>query len=339
MFINFPTSWKSLFYTIVFALLCFVPRAFSAQEFYPFVAGVTADNVHIRSGQSDNFESLLKVDAGQQLVVVDKSYSWYKIELPEEAKSFVSSEFVLRLQEGQGLVTANRLNIRSGAGPRHSVLGQLNEGQEVEILEEKEHWLRIRPVDGTYGWVSEDFVAFKSKDVKAFHKQQEFARKARRDMVQAQENAVSQQNELTQKTEDTDIKASDLKKKIEEALAPTPVLSTEPAGTEAGSVPSAEEKARAAVWGAFKAIKKTGEEDESFVSVQGNIKPQQEIKAEDIKYKFLKDGQTVFYIKGFQHILEEFLNFKVELEGAVITGEPSQGAYPVVEIHKIQLVL
>jgi hypothetical protein len=55
-------------------------------------------------------------------------------------------------------VNAALLNVRSGAGENHSVVGQLNRGDKVEVLGEKEEWAQIKARDGLSLWISRPLV-------------------------------------------------------------------------------------------------------------------------------------------------------------------------------------
>lgn len=46
-----------------------------------------------------------------------------------------------------------RLNLRSGAGNDYRILGNLETGDEVEVLERGKRWTRIRSSDGTVGYI------------------------------------------------------------------------------------------------------------------------------------------------------------------------------------------
>ncbi|GIV85486.1 MAG: hypothetical protein KatS3mg052_2493 [Candidatus Roseilinea sp.] len=52
------------------------------------------------------------------------------------------------------------LNIRSGPGTRFRIIGQLDPGEQVELLTRNTEasWLRIRSASGVVGWVSRDYV-------------------------------------------------------------------------------------------------------------------------------------------------------------------------------------
>lgn len=344
-------------------LICLCTGVRAAQEFYPFLGKITGDRVHVRSGRSENFESLLKMQAGDEVVVVDKSYSWYKIELPLKAKSYVAQDYVLMARDDQGIITANRLNIRSGPGPRHNVIGQLNEGDEVVVMDKEDGWLRIRPVPKTYGWIAEEYVNFQSKDVDPYRRQIKIARaRARTKPSVKVKGPIRPVVESTTTQTDDDI--TDLEKRLQAALSPQTEGSRQGAQAKQASTRPAESKAephaepdaspvsaekpqpatpaeieQRKIWARFKEIPKETKDDAAYVSVKGYIQPQKAIASKEIQYKFLIDGETAFYIKGFKHILEDFLNFKVQLDGAVSGDTPAARSYPVVEIHKIQLIL
>jgi len=150
---------------IILALLvCLIPPA-AAQEEFPFSGKITAGDVNVRAGQSKNFEELGRLEQDETVIVVGKSFSWYKILLPDHSKSYVFAKFVEPLGDGIGMVTATNLNIRARGDVQSSVIGRLNKGAMVRIVERSDDWVRIAPVDQSFGWVLEDFVKFSSLSV------------------------------------------------------------------------------------------------------------------------------------------------------------------------------
>ncbi|MCK5179544.1 MAG: SH3 domain-containing protein [Candidatus Omnitrophica bacterium] len=143
----------------------YTDSVYAQQKFFPYLAEATGDQVNVRSGQSSNFERLCQLSKGDEVVVLEKGYSWYKIQLPPAARSFVSKEYVQYLGQNAGGVTAERVNIRAGAGIHFTVLGQLAKGEQIYIEEELDEWYRIKPVAESYGWVADQFLNFKSNDV------------------------------------------------------------------------------------------------------------------------------------------------------------------------------
>ena len=52
------------------------------------------------------------------------------------------------------------LNVRDGPGTEYGVLGQVEQGDKLEIVERTEdgNWVKVRLIDGKEGWVSAEFV-------------------------------------------------------------------------------------------------------------------------------------------------------------------------------------
>jgi len=64
----------------------------------PFLAESTGDNVNVRAGQSANFERLCQLSEGEEVVVLDKEYSWYKIQTALTATKQIRSKY--RIAQG-----------------------------------------------------------------------------------------------------------------------------------------------------------------------------------------------------------------------------------------------
>lgn len=54
---------------------------------------------------------------------------------------------------GTATVTAERANVREGPGPRFPILGQLKQGEAVQVLDERGEWTNVRSPGGLEGWV------------------------------------------------------------------------------------------------------------------------------------------------------------------------------------------
>ncbi|MDP8211873.1 MAG: SH3 domain-containing protein [Candidatus Zapsychrus exili] len=59
---------------------------------------------------------------------------------------------------------ANKVNVRAGASINSSIIGSLNINDKVYILESQEKWYKIEPIDNSYGWITEDYLVFKTND-------------------------------------------------------------------------------------------------------------------------------------------------------------------------------
>lgn len=133
-----------------------------AQEQFPFLGQVKVENAYVRAGANQNFEPLCRLSQGVEVLVFDQSYRWYKIRLPKEANSFVSDQFIQIAESGFAQITANRVNIRAARGPKATVLGQLNQSDQIKIKEKFEGWVQIEPPQGTVGWILSELVEFKT---------------------------------------------------------------------------------------------------------------------------------------------------------------------------------
>lgn len=154
-----------LFIGIVALVMVNAQTLWAEPDIFPFAGVVNADTVNIRAGQSRSFEVLGELKKGAQAVVVQKSYSWYKIKLPNHARCYVYRKLVTFLRDQIGEVKGNSVNIRARADLNAAIIGQLNDMTKVKIVETLDEWYRIEPVEGIYGWVREDLIDFQSRNV------------------------------------------------------------------------------------------------------------------------------------------------------------------------------
>ena len=135
------------------------------EEKFPFLGEIITNRVNVRAGQNINFERLCQLNQGEEIIVVGKSYDWYKINLPFSVSCYISEQYVQLEPDGSGMITASGVNIRAGSGDRFSVIGQLTKGAKVKVKAHAAGWYTIEPIETSYGWVSDKFVSFKSAHV------------------------------------------------------------------------------------------------------------------------------------------------------------------------------
>jgi len=152
------------FFILTGALILFLTNA-CAQEKFPFVGEIISDRVNVRAGPNINFERLIQFNKGEEAVVVDKNYTWFKVKLPVKAICYIKADFIKGLSEDIGEVTGDRVRLRAGAGENFSAIGKLDKGTIVRYTELINGWYRIEPVEGSYGYVSEEFIKFKSETI------------------------------------------------------------------------------------------------------------------------------------------------------------------------------
>ena len=286
---------------IIIILLPGIQSENSLAQTFPFLAQAQFDNVNIRSGQGTGFEKVAQLNKGDEVVVVEESYSWYKVKLPKSADSFIHSQFMRILSEHFAEVTANRVNIRAGAGTDHTVLGQVDKGAHVYLIAQVGEWYKIEPAEDSYGWVTKDFLAFKSQEIPVETKQ---AVVSIRDVPQT---PVSSSLSLQPK---------------ENVPAAPQALPAVPESSVSDIVSTTDEGKN---------------EDTRLVVVVGKLEQDQSGAS---RYKIHTRGTPAYYnLQGIDdRLLEEFLPYEVKVEGKIKTAAKKEETN-ILEVSQIQLLI
>jgi len=126
--------------------------------------------VNVRKKPSTSGEVVGKLYGGCVATVIEESGNWVYVNsgnvtgyvikeyllLGEQAEEAIAKDYTPKVQ-----VTANVLNIRSGAGTGYDILKTVSKGAETELLKEGTEWMKIRFSDGNTkktGYVSAKFV-------------------------------------------------------------------------------------------------------------------------------------------------------------------------------------
>ncbi|MFA5004709.1 MAG: SH3 domain-containing protein [Candidatus Omnitrophota bacterium] len=137
-------------------VLCFSLQA----EELPFIGVVNSDNINVRADATVGSAVICTLNKSSKVEVVSLLYGWYKIRLPDSAPSYVTKSF-LECDDKcvSAKVTGERVNIRSGPGQSHWIIGKLNKGTIVNVLSQEQGWYRIVPIHESYGWINAKFVS------------------------------------------------------------------------------------------------------------------------------------------------------------------------------------
>ena len=133
-----------------------------ADEHFPFLAQVSKESVNIRAGANTNFEKIDKLSRGTQVVVLGKSFDWYKIQLPKTSKAFVRADYLKIRQNSIAEITGDKVNIRAAANSNSTSLGLIKQGDLVKIKVQSNGWWQIEPPEQAVGWVRQDFLSAQS---------------------------------------------------------------------------------------------------------------------------------------------------------------------------------
>ena len=138
---------------------------------------VTADVLNVRSGPGTGYGKVGSLKKGATVSITDESHDgWYGI-LSGEVEGYVSAEYIdlapapgtedpqpdtspeeqPETETRQGTVTADVLNVRSGAGTGYGKVGSLKKGASVTITGETNGWYAIT-AGSVKGYVSAEYI-------------------------------------------------------------------------------------------------------------------------------------------------------------------------------------
>jgi len=128
----------------------------------PFEGEVTGDNVYVRSGAGVNWYPTMKLARGTTVRVIGTMAGWHRIVPPPGSFSYVESTAVERTAGGdKGVTKVDGVYVKAGSdlSPRKSAAQQiLPKGSEVTIVGESEGFLKITPPEGSYLYISEQYI-------------------------------------------------------------------------------------------------------------------------------------------------------------------------------------
>lgn len=150
---------------------------------YDDIAIAQVDNyVNVRSTAGEDGEVLGKLYNNSACTVLGTEGEWYKIH-SGDVEGYIKAEFLVlgdaELAKSVGRrvadVKTESLNVRSDASTDAELLGQVPEGEELSVVEEKDGWVKVSIEEGE-GWVSNEFVDCSTHYIVAESKEAEEAR-------------------------------------------------------------------------------------------------------------------------------------------------------------------
>lgn len=126
------------------------------------VGTITGSSVNLRAGAGTDQAVITTVPKNTQVSVIGSNSdgSWIQAQYNNQTV-WVSSMYV-SLSDAvttlSGTVTGNSVNVRSGAGTDHAVIGQQNRGDTVTITAQCGAWYQIAYRDNV-GYISSDYVS------------------------------------------------------------------------------------------------------------------------------------------------------------------------------------
>ncbi len=112
-----------------------------------------ADKVNLRVRPESGTEVVAQVGEGQTLMAVRVEGDWLGVLAPTNAGVWVKSQFVK-----SGVVTGDKIKLRSGPGISYRDVGLLRKGVSVTVRETRGEWLGIAPPSDLVLWINRSLV-------------------------------------------------------------------------------------------------------------------------------------------------------------------------------------
>ncbi|WP_227396762.1 SH3 domain-containing protein [Jeotgalibacillus aurantiacus] len=136
----------------------------------PSSSAVTTDQLRVRDAPSEEGEILTVLAAGEVLQVLSEESDWSEIRTSTGVTGWVFSAYIEAQETADedtgsesnrayGTILVDRLNVRSDASAEGAVIGTLNSGDQVNVLDEQYGWLEVE-TGSISGWVSSSYVEY-----------------------------------------------------------------------------------------------------------------------------------------------------------------------------------
>ena len=136
-------------------------------------ATVNADYLNIRSGKGTDTSIIGGLTQGSVVTILDNSdANWVKIRTAGGIEGYVAREYLTGAETPSepttpetpsetttATVNADVLNVRSGKGTDTSIIGTLQNGEIVTVLDNSDvGWVKIKPASGLEGYVAREYL-------------------------------------------------------------------------------------------------------------------------------------------------------------------------------------
>lgn len=143
-------------HSVLVATVCLLLPARAAEEAQPLRVRGIEGRVAVYATTNSLREAVAWLPSGAEFSVrgeLSEEDVWVRIEPPESVSVWVYRELVR-----EGVVLADKVRVRAGAGLNGHPVGSLNKGARVEVRGTYGDWLKIKPPPGSDFWVLRDQV-------------------------------------------------------------------------------------------------------------------------------------------------------------------------------------
>lgn len=121
----------------------------------------SSNGLRIRSGPGTSYKVIGHFPKGEKAALIQNKGDWAKISYKKQmgwvSRAYISAANGGNHERKTGVVQAAILNIRSKPSTKSSVIGKLSKNVKIDIVEEKDGWLKIRYKQIT-GWAMSQYI-------------------------------------------------------------------------------------------------------------------------------------------------------------------------------------
>lgn len=137
------------------------------------IAFVKAAKLNVRSAPSTSGSIIASLTNQTKVTVLAVKGTWSQIRTAQNQVGWVASQYLTKTENDAakppalppakggktGIVTANKLNVRSSASTNGTIIASLPKNTKVSVLSEKGSWVQIKIDNKKTGWVAASYLA------------------------------------------------------------------------------------------------------------------------------------------------------------------------------------
>lgn len=343
-----------------FGALIVAAHAQETTDEYPYTGIITAKDTNLRAGSNLNYEVVAQLQKGDVVYVAGGWMDWLKVRCPENTLVWVGDGFI-----DEGLITANKLNVRSGPDLKYNVICQVMKGDKVEVVKKSEDgkWCGIRPPDNAYLWVSKQFVqkkgaadiydenANRRDNVKRLLAEQEalyetwMKKEATEEvpydeLIAGFESIAKDYSDFTEETVQATRRANQLKsmkKKYQDKLAAKNKTGTAPSGTSTSATTTAATTTTSSGINRDPVVKNTVRDFEPrYVTAKGTLSAAENSAGGFVVYKIIENRKVLCVIKSTSVDLNQYVGKRAQIWGD--EEYSAEWSVPFVDVNRVKLI-
>lgn len=121
---------------------------------------ITGDVVNVREKPGTSYSIITQIRKGESYTVEKEQGDWYEIKLPSGQTGWIANWLAVKQTSSEmqsGTVNVDSLNVRADANANSEIIGKLNSGEKVKMIQESNGWYEISYKSGS-AWVNAQYI-------------------------------------------------------------------------------------------------------------------------------------------------------------------------------------